>query len=478
MGTAYNTNVVTDGLVACWDAGNRRCGTPSDGGTWNSLGANAPAVLHNDAGFADVNMGVIALDGTDEKVTVANTTDIDGQNGFTFGIWLYFLATPNDDYTCFSIYNGGATGGSGVAQYEFMLYIMDVSEHTKSIMLGTRGTNYSSLRSDNSAMSPSNNIGKWVHYCATYNGDGANTPTNYKIYFNGQDMGSDGTTDFGGDTNTTRWGDDNGYGEFNGYIGRVAFYNRPLSADEVSQNYEALKPRFAPRITKSNLELNFDAGDPQSYSGGTTWKDTANGISAAFQNMDVANFNSANGGYLEFDGTDEWIKVAESGGWSMQGWAALTMETWINVAGSRWHRILYENQNDASTYSFRVSTDLYGTASAFWIAAGSSASVAESSFFSTSVWFQYVCRWDGTTMNVYKNGVKVGSGTSNSGTIESSSGSKGGVAIGAGYATGEGLQSESETFYGKMGLLRVHQGALSAAEILDNYNKTKARFGH
>ena len=81
-------------------------------------------------------------------------------------------------------------------------------------------------------------------------------------------------------------------------------------------------------------------------------------------------------------------------------------------------------------------------------------------------------------MNVYKNGVKVGSGTSNSGTIESSSGSKGGVAIGAGYATGEGLQSESETFYGKMGLLRVHQGALSAAEILDNYNKTKARFGH
>ncbi len=81
-------------------------------------------------------------------------------------------------------------------------------------------------------------------------------------------------------------------------------------------------------------------------------------------------------------------------------------------------------------------------------------------------------------MNVYKNGVKVGSGTSNSGTIESSSGTKGGVAIGAGWNSVNGLQSASETFYGKMGLLRVYQGALSDAEILDNYNKTKARFGH
>ena len=81
-------------------------------------------------------------------------------------------------------------------------------------------------------------------------------------------------------------------------------------------------------------------------------------------------------------------------------------------------------------------------------------------------------------MNVYKNGVKVGSGTSKSGTIQSSSGSKGGVAIAAGWNSVNGLQSASETLYGKMGLLRVYQGALSDAEILDNYQKTKGRFGH
>ena len=478
MGLVHHPNVVTDGLLACWDAGNRRS-YPGAGTTWTGLGGSNPAALINGAEFADVNMGVIAFDGTNDKVTVANTTDIDGDGGFTFDIWFYFLAMPDSDYTVFSLHNSG--GGSGE---EFAFWIMDPDEHTNSARAGKRqttggvGTN---RRSTDAALGPAANIGKWANWTFTYSGGDSAVYSSYKIYYNGEekDDGSTGGAGNDGSANANQWGlDRNNYGDFNGYMGRVAFYNKELTAAEILQNYEATKSRFAPRITKSNLELNFDAGDPQSYSGGTTWKDTANGISAAFQNMDVANFNSANGGYLEFDGTDEWIKVAESGGWSMQGWAALTMETWINVAGSRWLRILYENQNDASTYSFRVSTDLYGTASAFWIAAGSSASVAESSFFSTSVWFQYVCRWDGTTMNVYKNGVKVGSGTSNSGTIESSSGSKGGVAIGAGYATGEGLQSESETFYGKMGLLRVHQGALSAAEILDNYNKTKARFGH
>ena len=31
---------------------------------------------------------------------------------------------------------------------------------------------------------------------------------------------------------------------------------------------------------------------------------------------------------------------------------------------------------------------------------------------------------------------------------------------------------------GKIGTVRLYTKTLSAAEILDNYNKTKARFGH
>ena len=102
MGLVHHPNVVTDGLVCCWDAGNRRCGTPSAGGTWTGLGVNAPATLVNQAEFADISLGAILLDGTDDKVTVANTTDIDGAGGFTFDIWLYFLGMDSSKYTVFS----------------------------------------------------------------------------------------------------------------------------------------------------------------------------------------------------------------------------------------------------------------------------------------------------------------------------------------------------------------------------------------
>ena len=67
MGLVHHPNVVTDGLVACWDAGNRRS-YPGAGTTWTGLGVNAPATLVNGAEFADVNIGAIACDGTNEKV--------------------------------------------------------------------------------------------------------------------------------------------------------------------------------------------------------------------------------------------------------------------------------------------------------------------------------------------------------------------------------------------------------------------------
>ena len=484
MGLVHNTNVVSDGLVCCWDGGNRRCGTPSAGGSWTGLGVNAPATLVNsgasDPYFADISLGAIAFDGTDDKVTVANTTDIDGAGGFTFDICLYFLGMDSSSkYTVFSLHNSG--GGAGE---EFAFWIMDLATHAYTVRAGKRtttggvGTN---RRSNDPALQPSANVGKWANWTFTYSGGDSAVYSSYKIYYNGEekDDGTMGGAGNDGSENANRWGlDRNDAGDFYGYIGRVALYNKELTPAEILQNYEATKPRFAPRITKSNLELNFDAGDPQSYSGGTTWTDTANGIEATLMTTATvgSSFNPANGGCLEFDGTDDWIKVADTGGWSMQGWAALTVETWVNVAGNRWHRILYENQNDAATFSVRVCTDLYNANSAFWLVTTTGTTSEVQSIVSLDTWFQYVCRWDGTTMNVYKNGVKVGSGTSNSGTIESSSGSKGGVAIGAGWNS-VSVQSTSELFYGKMGLLRVYQGALSDAEIMDNFQKTRGRFG-
>ena len=469
MGAGSN-NIVADGLVCCWDGGNRRCGTPSAGGSWTGLGVNAPATLVNQAEFADISLGAILLDGTDDKVTVANTTDIDGQNGFTFGIWLYFLDTPGNDYTCFSIYNGSAGD-----VYEFMLYIQDFSVHSKTIMLGTRGHTSSSLRSNNTAMSPSNNIGKWVHYCATYNGDGENTPTNYKIYFNGQDMGSDGTTDFGGGTNAIRWGiDGSGAGDLNGYIGRVAFYNRPLSADEVSQNYEATKSRFEPRITKSGLVANWDAGDPKSYNGGTTLKDTANHYDGTFVNNgsggDIS-FDSANGGSLVFDGSDDYVNITTLPNCSS---LARSVIIWLSVddwptSGSPVYAP-FQSATDQFNIGFGITDGkIYfngggGTASTAQI------DVALSPVPADGEWICWAMTIDssGNIVAMYRNAVAL-SETANSS----------GPTIRTGTTIGCRLNSSTveNPLDGKIGSVRLYTKTLSAAEVMDNFQKTRGRFG-
>ena len=87
MGTVYNTNIVTDGLIGCWDAANKRS-YPGAGTTWTDLAGSNSATLVNDATFADVSLGAIAFDGTNDSVTVPI---IDGQNGFSFSIGYIFL---------------------------------------------------------------------------------------------------------------------------------------------------------------------------------------------------------------------------------------------------------------------------------------------------------------------------------------------------------------------------------------------------
>ena len=69
MGLVHNQNVVTDGLIGCWDAGNRRS-YPGAGSTLIDLAGSNSATLNYDTEFADVNGGAIYLDGTDDSVTV------------------------------------------------------------------------------------------------------------------------------------------------------------------------------------------------------------------------------------------------------------------------------------------------------------------------------------------------------------------------------------------------------------------------
>jgi hypothetical protein len=82
--------------------------------------------------------------------------------------------------------------------------------------------------------------GKWLHLVITYNGVGAGTPSNYKIYINGASQSFLPPMTPGSDKpqETLIGGDDTPYESWNGKIDDVRVYNRALTAGEVAQLYK------------------------------------------------------------------------------------------------------------------------------------------------------------------------------------------------------------------------------------------------
>ena len=90
MGLVHHPNVVTDGLVGCWDAGNRRS-YPGAGTTWTGLVGGYNGTLENgDDGsltFDPAKGGSLNFDGTDDYINCGNVTDANGLSAMSFCIW-------------------------------------------------------------------------------------------------------------------------------------------------------------------------------------------------------------------------------------------------------------------------------------------------------------------------------------------------------------------------------------------------------
>ena len=248
------------------------------------------------------------------------------------------------------------------------------------------------------------------------------------------------------------------YSHYDGIVAAARIYSRALSAAEVLQNYEAQKSKFANTIVQQGLMLHLDAENPSSYAGaGTVWYDVSgNGYNAGMNNITPSNWVTYNGvKAFETNDTNNQNFTVGSFPFPQSG---RTYEIWINSKSfSLGWQTWFDDGNGE-----RV---LFGTyANTMYVYP----SVEVSANLVVGQWYQLLYTMvggSGTAVVIYKDGQSIGSGTYgyviNSGT-------------GTLFILGDG-SSEITSCY--CSTVRVYNRVLSAAEVLQNYNATKGKFG-
>ena len=228
---------------------------------------------------------------------------------------------------------------------------------------------------------------------------------------------------------------------------------------------------YQPKIVTDGLVLCLDAADLKSYPGsGTTWTDrSGNGYNATLNNGPT--FNSANGGSIDFDGSNDYATITDV---IIASPTALTIGGWFNRNGNgaNYEVVLHHSTNTSigsSSYFFGIvdgSNQIVATIGANqsgigW-AAGRTDIVAN-----VGVWHHVISTWDGTNVRTYVDGVlkkTYALSSYNNLTTPTRIGASG---DGSGYVMNASI---ANVFISK----NKH---FTADEVLQNYNATKSRFG-
>ena len=235
-----------------------------------------------------------------------------------------------------------------------------------------------------------------------------------------------------------------------------------------------------PNIINGGLIFYTDAGSPNSYINGifgNSWKDiSGNGNAATLYNGPI--FNSATASSIGFDGTNDYAETIRT---STLRPDYVTICAWVKYTGVQAVSFIsgYGNTRNNGYY-----LSVSATLNQFRCFAGNGNNIAGGSpllnFATLNSNINYVCMtFDGATIRGYINGALGASlnqdvvGPLTYPTSGVSQPILGGLYIGS----LEGNLGLSRYWTGNIYQIKIYNRALSAAEIQQNFNATRSRFG-
>ena len=224
---------------------------------------------------------------------------------------------------------------------------------------------------------------------------------------------------------------------------------------------------YNPRIVTDGLVLALDAGNTKSYPGsGTTWTDlSGRGNTGTLTNGPT--YSSANGGSIVFDGTNDYATV------SNQTTANFTLGCWLKTTATSLTGSFAYDGNGV------IWSDVYGGANdfvfavlnnkvSFWTGDGGGSNIDGTTSINTGSWFYITIVKDGTNSSkkIYVNTTLEATGTCTANLLTANPI----IRIG-------GNTLDNKYFNGNIAKASVYNRALSAAEVSQNFNALRGRFG-
>jgi hypothetical protein len=221
MAFNYSPKIVTDGLVLYLDAANSKSYV-SGSTTWNDISrTGANGTLINGPTFNSSNGGSIVFDGVDDIVTTTYVST----NTYTFSAWFKTNVVSSGYRNIISIPSGN-----------YVLILLDASTSNLGFWTPDSSANGSNLST------PTISTNTW--YNVVFVREGNSITGGYKAYLNGILYGNANTVTWSTTAGLSVGGRADAPQPLNGNISQVLIYNRALSSNEITQNFNAQKGRY------------------------------------------------------------------------------------------------------------------------------------------------------------------------------------------------------------------------------------------
>jgi hypothetical protein len=432
-------NIVTSGLLVNVQAGNTSS-YPGSGTTWTNLVDSTNYTITSGTYNSD-NGGSIVFNGTSTFVSIG--TPLTSGTNYSMEAWVYASSTASSHNIISSSNN-----------------VFWISSGT---LYGGVGGNYTLV---SSAGFPTN---VWKHVVLTFN-DSTNTMT---LYINGAQVNQNTNVTQSYISETLRIGSHvsgaTPVSFWNGRIAQARVYNTALAASDVLNNFNATKGGYL--VTTSNLVLYYDPSDNASYPGtGTTLTNLlGTGLNGSMTSLTYTS------PYLTYNGSTSQVSVADnaalepgSGDWTVEVWLRYNI-----IAGkTRTYLSKTDNGGRSADWGYGFRTNPTTSVTYFEVGNGTTSVTSPSTAVNIGVWYQITGVWTNVTANsvaLHKNGVLVGSNSHAFASIKNTTNPL--------YLGNYNGNEFAQQFDGDMGIVRIYNKALTAAEVLNNYDANKALYG-